>query len=112
MFKSIETVFQKIEEVFQEFEDAVENFGVKEPLPNLIPIAYEIEKTHGIKIESRGYGNWAVVDAGTVLTKKLGWEMEPRPASRSRDFIASTRWKSVNEALTAFVRWRKKNTPV
>ncbi len=59
----------------------------------------------GIKIEARHCEDrrtrWAVVRNEYCLTKSGAWEYEPLPSSRTADFIAATRFDTIDEAFAA-----------
>lgn len=61
-------------------------------------IVFKLNKS--TTIEKRSEGKWAVVDNG-VLNKSLEWEYEPMPSSRDDEFIARTRFDSIELAVEA-----------
>jgi hypothetical protein len=80
---------------------------------NLFPIAYRIEGEEDIKIEARkqrgGEIKWVVSNGRGVLNRELEWEWEPMPSNREGDFLARTRFDSVNEAYECFLQTSKTN---
>lgn len=52
---------------------------------------------------------FAVTDSyGNVLTKRLAWEYEPMPSSRTEAFIKRTRFNSFKLAVRTFNAWCNK----
>lgn len=65
----------------------------------LKPIRYQYADSP-IYVETRGNERWvAVNDMRMVLNHDLEWEFEKSPSNRDDDFIARTRYPSVQEAL-------------
>lgn len=64
-------------------------------------IAWSLPDT-AVKVERRtdrhGFHRWAVCKYGSVLNKQSEWEFEPQPSGRTDDFLARTRFVSVQEA--------------
>ena len=54
---------------------------------------------------------WAIREGGMVLTKKGEWEYEPQPSSRTKAFLARSRWGSAEKAI-AFAMKHLNNRPV
>lgn len=69
----------------------------------LLKRAVVFRLTKNATIEKRADDKWAVVDNG-VLNKDLQWEYEPMPSSRTDEFIARTRFDSIDEALRAALK--------
>ena len=77
----------------------------------LTPVKYRADgipfmrREHGPFIESReqrdGSILWAVTYFGDVLNRGGEWEWEPLPSSRDDDFIARTRFCSIEDAAAA-----------
>lgn len=67
----------------------------------LIATQYMIDPNdhHGIKIEWRGSGKWAISNGSAVMNNLGEWEYEPLPSNRDGDFIARTRFNTPSEAL-------------
>ena len=47
---------------------------------------------------------WAIVDHAACLVRDGDWVIEPMPSSRSEDYLESTRFASVEEALEFWVK--------
>lgn len=60
--------------------------------------AYNMKGLAGLRVEWRGAGTWAVVDAGHCLNKDGRWEYEPLPSARSDGFVQRCRF-SLPDAL-------------
>jgi hypothetical protein len=64
------------------------------------PSAYRAleDSNTGVRVEWRGAGTWAVVDAGHCLNKDGLWEYEPLHSARTNEFIQRCRF-SLSVAL-------------
>lgn len=110
MFKEVDTVFEKIDELFDDMSKMFSNL-IKEP--RLVVDRYRITHNPNVKVEDRGFEQWAVVNysdklKGHVLNKDGKWEWEPQPSQRKPEFVIRTRFKSAEEAFEAFSKTIKK----
>lgn len=67
---------------------------------------------HGLSnmtIEWRGETGWAIRDGACCLNKETGErEYEPKPSSRTEEFIAATRFATPGEAFDFLAEWKPK----
>lgn len=62
------------------------------------------EGSAAVYIEERGDDTWAISDGfSNVLNSELAWEYEPRPSSRTDEFIARTR-HSLDQAKSLLLK--------
>jgi hypothetical protein len=74
-------------------------------MTDLEPVKYVVNchalRNH-IYLESRGKGGWVVTDGSGVLNSDGEFEYEPLPSNRDDEFIARTRFKTIEGALANF----------
>lgn len=87
------------------------SYIVKPPV-TVTPTRYTVSRLpddnadHGVwsvTVEASGRGRWAVRNMGNCLDKQGEWEHEPRPSSRSDEWLNTVRWDDESEAIAAAI---------
>lgn len=68
-----------------------------------------IDKELDLTVEKRGFDAWSACLSGSVLTRDLERQYEAMPSSRTKEFIAATRF-SFAEAMRIASDYHQKNT--
>ncbi len=67
-----------------------------------------VKSRHHVSISKRGETAWAIVDGQYCLSKEGEWEYESLPSNRQEEFIARTRFPTVQAAFEFWNQWRDK----
>jgi len=70
--------------------------------------SFIIDPLFDVTLERRSENTWALVHWSRCLDKNTGeWEHESSPSNRTDNFISSTRFTSINDAVNHYAKWRK-----
>lgn len=70
--------------------------------------SFQLDPLFDVTIESRGPNNWAICRHNQCLDKNSDeWTYEGLSSSRTADFLNSTRFSSIHEAVDCYANWRK-----
>ena len=77
----------------------------KESLINFAT-SFIIDELLDITLEKRSPTTWVIFSSGQCLNKEGEWDYERTPSNRTDEYIASTRFNSIEEAVDFYLRWR------